>query len=127
MIGRHDITFPSAMAPEVMEGAMRLLSASWSEAMIENAETGEMLEFVSVLVTELPAELLIYKNATARDSWKVNGAIPENENTMVHVLRGDRSVTIVVDDPDAREMSRIIQAIRDHAYQDIFWIRADAA
>jgi hypothetical protein len=127
MIGRHDITFPSEMPPEAMEGAMRLLRASWSEAMVENAETGELLGLDSVLVTESPVELLIYKNATARDSWKTNGAIPENENLMVHALRGDRSITIVVDDPDAQEMSRIIHAIRDHVYQDIFWIRADAA
>jgi len=127
MIGRHDITFLTEMPTEVMEGTVRLLRASWSEAVVENAETGELLGFDSVRLTELPEELLIYKNSTAQDSWKVNGAIPENENLMIHALRGDQSITIVVDDPVADEMSYIIQAIRDHVYQDIFWIRADAA
>lgn len=127
MIGRHDITFPSETASEVMEGAMRLLRASWSEAIVENAETGEPLGLNAAFVAEVPSELLVYKNANARDSWKANGSIPENDNLMVHVLRGDRSITIVVDDPDTHEMSLIIHSIRNHVYQDIFWIRADAA
>lgn len=127
MIGRHDLTFPSETASEVMEGVMRLLRACWSEAIVENAETGELLESHSEFIAEVPAELLIYKNAAARDSWTANGAIPDNENLMVHVLRGDRSITVVVDDPHAPEMSLIIDSIRDHIYQDIFWIRAHAA
>ena len=127
MIGRHDITFRSETASQAMEGAIRLVRASWREAIVENAETGELLSRDSVGVEELPAELLIYKNASARGSWRANGAIPENANLMVHILRGNESMTIVVDDPNTAEMAIMVAAIRDHVYQDIFWIRADAA
>jgi hypothetical protein len=46
---------------------------------------------------------------------------------MIHVIRGADSMTIVVDDPSAAELAPLLDAIRDHVYQDIFWMRADAA
>ena len=127
MIGRHDITFRSESAYQVMEGANRLLRVSWDEAIVEDAETGELLHPYSEVVVGLPVELLIYKNASAQASWKAYGAIAENKNLMVHVLRGDESITIVIDDPHAVEMSLMVAAIRNYVYQDIFWMRADAA
>jgi hypothetical protein len=127
MIGRHDILFVSEAASEIMEGAIRLVCASWRDVIIEDAESGDLVSLQSLGVAELPAELLIYKNSDARVSWSTNGAIPENANTMIHVLRGDGSMTVVVDDPNAAEMSKLLGAIRDHVFQDIFWIKADAA
>ena len=94
---------------------------------VSHAVAGELLRIDSENVVGLPVELLIYKNADAQASWKANGAIPENENLMVHVLRGDKSITLVVDDPHAAEMSLMVAAIRSYVYQDIFWMRADAA
>ena len=110
-----------------MEGAIRVVLASWQEAVVENAETGELLGRGFVGVRELPNEVLIYKNADAQRSWSADGATPKNANLMIHVMRGVDSMTIVVDEPSEAEMSALVSAIRDHVYQDIFWMRADAA
>ena len=36
-------------------------------------------------------------------------------------------MTVVVDEPDTAEMGAMVAAIRDHVYQDILWMRANAA
>ncbi len=124
MIGGHDISFRTETPAQVAEGAIRLVRAAWQEAVVENAETGELLGLDSLAVSELPHEVLIYKNAAARDAWAAHGAIPENANLMIHIVCGADSMTMVVDEPSEAEMSAIIRAIRDHIYQDIFWMRA---
>ena len=114
MIGGHDISFRTATPAPITEGAIRLVLAFWHEAVVENAETGELLSLGSVGVRKLPHEVLIYKNADARESWAANGAIPENANLMVHIIRGADSMTIMVDEPSAAEMAAILDAINDH-------------
>lgn len=127
MIGGHDISFPTGSSPEVMDGAIRIVNVFWPGAVLENAETTELLDGGFLGVRELPREVLIYKNADARASWAVNGAVPENSNQMVHMICGADSITIVVDDPNSAEMPALLDAISGHVYQDIFWMRADAA
>ena len=127
MIGGHDISFPTDSSAQITEGAIRIVLVFWPDAVVENAETGELLSRGLVGIRKLPCEVLVYKNADARDSWAVNGAIPENANSMIHVICGVDSITIVVDDPSAAEMPAVLSAIRDHVVQDIFWMRADAA
>jgi hypothetical protein len=128
MIGGHDVTFRTETPAQVTDGAVRIVRASWQEAVVENAETGELLQRDSLVgVGELPTEIFVYKSTAARASWTAKGAAPENANLMVHIIRGENSMTIVVDDPSATEMEVLIAAISDHVYQDIFWMRATAA
>ncbi len=127
MIGGHDISFHTETSAQATEGTIRILRASWRNSVVENAETGEFLGPVFFGFEELPSEVLIYKNAAAHDSWAAHGATPENANLMVHIIRGENSMTLVVDDPNAAEMRALIAAIYDHVHQDIFWMRADAA
>jgi hypothetical protein len=127
MIGRHDVSFRSETPGQTVEGVVRIVRAAWSEAIVENAETGEILPGDRVGVARLPVELLIYQGEVARDSWAKHGAIAENSNSMIHVLCGEASITVVVDDPLAHDMAPLLNAMREHVYQDIFWIRAHAA
>jgi hypothetical protein len=126
MIGGHDISFPTETSSQTTEGAIRLARTFWQEAVVEDAESGEILTRDMASLRELPHEVLIYKSADARESWAVNGAIPENANLMIHVIRGVDSMTVVVDEPGTPEMAALLAAIRDHVYQDIFWMRAYA-
>ena len=91
MIGGHDISFLTETSAEALEGAVRVIRASWQDSVVENAETGELLVLGPGAISELPAELLIYKNAAARDSWAASGATPENANLMVHIIRGEET------------------------------------
>jgi hypothetical protein len=120
MIGGHDISFRTESPAQVTDGAIRIVRAFWPDAILEDAETAELLDPNFVGVRELPGEVLIYKNEVARDSWAVNGAVPDNANLMIHIVRGVDSITIVVDDPSAAEMPALLRAICDHVYQDIF-------
>lgn len=127
MIGGHDISFPTHAAAQVAEGVLRTVCAVWRQGVVENAETSEIVSLTSIATQTLPCELLIYKNIAAKQAWAANGATSENTNSMVHLIRGQDSITVVVDDPHAVEMSALIKAIRDHVSQDILWMRADAA
>jgi hypothetical protein len=127
MIGGHDICFRTDSSAQVTEGVIRIVRVSWQEAIVENAETGEILHRHALGVRELPTELFIYKDAIARNSWMAEGAIPENANLMVHIICGDDSMTVVVDEPNTAEMATLLAAVRDHVCQDIFWMRANAA
>jgi len=127
MIGGHDISFNTGSCPGIMDGAIRIVSAFWPHAILENAETAELLDSNFLGVRELPREVLIYECADARGLWATMGAAPENANQMVHMIGGVDSITIVVDNADSAEMSAMINAIRGYVYQDIFWMRAEAA
>ena len=127
MIGGHDISLLSDTPAQATEGTVRLALALWRDAVVEDAETGELLGSVIGTDRELPSEILIYRNAFARDCWVAHGAVPENASSMIHVVRDEDSVTVIVDDPDTQEMAALLEAVRDHVYQDIFWMRAGAA
>lgn len=126
MIGGHDISFPTQAPAAFVDGAIRHALIVWKEALLEDADTGELLDgdFVGVPV---PREIFIYKNSAARDSWAKNGAVSENANSMIHMIRGAQSVTLVVDDPRETDMRVFLDAMRDYFKQDLFWMRAVAA
>jgi hypothetical protein len=127
MIGGHDILFRTETSSQTTEGVVWLALVFWQEAVVEDAETGEILTRDMASLKELPPEVLIYKSPQARESWAVNGAILENKNLMIHVIRGVDSMTVVVDEPGTPEMAALLDAIRKFVYQDIFWMPAYAA
>ena len=43
-------------------------------------------------------EFFVYENQAMFESWEQNGLNSQNENSMTHVILGDSSITIVVDD-----------------------------
>ncbi|MEZ4300084.1 MAG: hypothetical protein R3B70_34370 [Polyangiaceae bacterium] len=53
----------------------------------------------------LRSRLAITRKGPIRDSlsaqsWEEHGAIPENEDSMIHIILSDEETTIVVDNPD---------------------------
>jgi hypothetical protein len=127
MIGGHDVAFPASSPAQAMEGVVRLVCAAWPGAVVENAETGELLSGQLLGVRESPSEVLVYRNDAARNSWAADGATADNVNSMVHIIRGEQSITLVIDDPAKAEMSAMLLGVGEHLRQDIFWMRADAA
>ncbi len=128
MIGGHDLTFRVIVpAPAIVEGVVRLLLKRWTAATLEDALTGERVEFVPGRETPLPGEIFIYRDAEACRSWQQLGAVPETANNMVHLLQGDQTVTLVVDDPQSGEMKSLLDEVSQYLTQDIFWIPAAAA
>jgi len=118
MISGYDIILKSSAASEfVFEQAVLIARHAWSNAVVENGDTGELLN-PSVIgdwgdVFFGVREIMIYRDQASRDSWDVDGATPSNLNTMVHVIKAkwDR-VTVVVDDPNHPDIKKIVVGIR---------------
>lgn len=126
MIGGQDIVMRIG-APSQLEGAVRLITSRWDQAVIEDAETGAAVDWRSLSVRPLPPELLIYRNTQARESWATEGSAPGNCNSMIHVLRQANEVTFVVDDRHASEMVSLLTSLQRFLGQDLFWMRSRAA
>jgi len=90
----------------------------WPDAIAENAETGKLQigQEIKLRIFDktMPLEVLVYKNANSRESWIINGAIPENANLMIGIICGADSITVVIDDPDAAEMFDLLNKIHNH-------------
>lgn len=67
-----------------------------------------------------PVELLIYRDAASLASWQADGATDDNQDSMVHVIVSDRSITLVVDRHDsslADAVRGILDALRRNRLQ----------
>jgi hypothetical protein len=87
----------------------------WPNGLVQAGDSTEALPFPSIrFPIKGPVELIIYRDAAAFESWRLDGATPENQNTMMHLLVGPDSLTIVVDREDsplaslAREMIELL-------------------
>jgi len=118
MIGGHDISFHIESSTQIMEGAIQIILTFWPDAIAENAETGKLQigQEIKLRIFDktMPLEVLVYKNANSRESWIINGAIPENANLMIGIICGADSITVVIDDPDAAEMFDLLNKIHNH-------------
>src|SRR5258708_36281569 len=113
MISGYDIILKTTAASEfVFEQAVLIAKQVWPNAVVENGDTGSLLNPVgkdwSNDFSGL-SEVMIYKDKRSRDSWDEDGAIPTNKNTMVHVIKAksDRE-TVVVDDRNHPDMKTIV-------------------
>lgn len=70
-------------------------------------------------------EVFVYRDLDAADSWDAQGAVPETVNSMIHLIAEDGLTTVVVDDPEAREMKEILAAIKSSLRDDIHNVVAE--
>lgn len=86
-------------APDSGYMAMKLVNryfqVRWPEHVVE---VGEEVEDEGGLQMR---EKFYYKNKAAFESWNEHGAVPENKNTMLHVIWTPEAITIVCDDLEA--------------------------
>ena len=99
MISGRDIVIPCSTEPGFTFGRIfHLARHAWKKAVVEDADTGELLNpenedaFVGVNA------VMIYKDESSRESWNENGSVDQNRNTMIHVIAGWDKITFVVDD-----------------------------
>ncbi|XXY18783.1 hypothetical protein WME88_03915 [Sorangium sp. So ce216] len=81
---------------------VRGIRTEWPNAVIQHAENEN-----GILIRELrfpvvgPAEMIIYRDSASYQSWMSKGAATDNQDTMIHLIVADDSVTLVVDRPDS--------------------------
>jgi hypothetical protein len=98
----------------------------WCESLIEDGETGEVLPRYGQMGFAGLDELLISKTAAASRLWDESGACDATKGTLIHLLIGRTTLTVIVDDEPTDEMRRIVREIRRALIQDLFASRAVA-
>jgi hypothetical protein len=84
-IGGADIVVPGRATERQAEDLLTCLRAHWPEAVVEHGEEEQV------------RELFVYENAAAQAAWEKEGGEEWNMATLIHVLYGQDSTTIVVD------------------------------
>jgi len=111
MIGRHDILFETSSPPELALEAIKVIRLTWSTAIIEDALTGDSLEQAMLGLAKTPEHIFIYRDTDVKKSWEVNGAVPENRNSMVHFVWDEKTLAVIVDDPNEKIMQDFLSSI----------------
>lgn len=124
MIGGVDIHLPTNAGDTSMEAAVRAVRQFWSSAVFENGITGQRYDHFRDIPFGEIEELFVYRDEKSADEWDTEGAVPRLYNTMIHIVRDDDMVTIVVDEKDA-EMQVLIGAIQSALDDEILCIPAE--
>jgi hypothetical protein len=125
MIGGTDVTLTTRAGDLALEAAVRVIRTVWRSARYEDADGGRQYDRFSEIPFGELDELFVYRDHQAREAWELRGAVPENRNTMVHLLTDPGQITIVVDERDA-EMNALIDAIRSCLCDNLFSVKAAA-
>jgi hypothetical protein len=83
----------------------------WPSARFEDAETGTKYSSQSKIPIAQVHQLLAYPDAEAERLWD-NDSPNSPANSMMQVIVGEQSITVVVDDPQLGEMPAILEGIR---------------
>ena len=124
MIGGQDILIPCSEPKVALDLATRAVMRRWRRCFIEDGDTGQALQNYAEMEFGGLREILISKTAEASDLWDQIGACPATKGTLVHLLAGRGTLTVVVDDEPTDEMKRIVREIRQALIQDLFASRA---
>jgi hypothetical protein len=118
MIGGIDIRVKSVAGKESLEIAARAIAQLWPDAVFAHGETGERYDYVWLVPFSEMDEVFVYRDSASADIWFEKGAVPEANNTMIHVLYDPGLVTIVIDERN-HEMDAALNAIKSGLADDI--------
>lgn len=95
-----------------MARAVKAIELIWPDLVIKRAGAKQTWQTWRAVPFAQQHELLVYKSSEHAGKWKALGADPSLTDTMVHLLRGDRELTIVIDNPDSAEMRRFLLSMQ---------------
>lgn len=125
MIGGQDIVIPCAEPKVALDLATRTIIRHWPQAFLEDGESGDVLPAYRALQFSELREVLVSKTAKASKLWDEVGACEATRGTLIHLLAGRTTLTVVIDDVPTAEMTNIVRNIRRALIQDLFVSRAD--
>ncbi|MGK3967046.1 hypothetical protein WMF38_23095 [Sorangium sp. So ce118] len=102
MIGGADIVLYGQTKAHDTDLLVRGIRTEWPDAIIQHAddENGVPIrEFRFPVIG--PVELIVYRDNASYQSWMSKGAAVDNQDTMIHLIVADDSVTLVVDRSDS--------------------------
>ncbi|HEX4792854.1 MAG TPA: hypothetical protein VH370_03625 [Humisphaera sp.] len=125
MIGGQDILIPCAEPSVALDLATRTVTRYWSEAHLEDGESGDVLSPYRDAHFAGIREILITKTQQASDLWDKLGACEATNGTLIHLLASGKTLTVVIDDEPSEEMINIVREIRGSLIQELFTSTAE--
>ncbi len=83
MIGGQDIIIDRKAQPGDLPALLDAIKKEWPEAMAEGSE-------------DSPNQHFVYRDHAVLESWKKWGKLEENDDGMIHILKGPDTITLVV-------------------------------
>ena len=96
--------------PVTMEFLFRAIRHLWPNAIFENAATGEMFQNIRHVAFNHFREALAYKSSTHRELWSEKGLDESLHDTMIHLIRADNGMTLVVDSEPSCGLQSILNS-----------------
>jgi len=100
MIGGHDMVLDGAGPSDEGVVIVSELRRVWPELVVQDAEAGEAVAPAGPSIErmiERMTEFFVYRSRADFESWMARGATEANADTMVHVILGEASTTLVTD------------------------------
>ncbi len=102
MIGGADIVLHGPTRAHDTDLLVRGIRGEWPSAMIQYADEDDAASIRDFHFPVIgPAELMVYRDLASYQSWQAKGATAENQDSMIHLIVSDNSVTLVVDRPNS--------------------------
>jgi hypothetical protein len=112
-----DVVVPGAVGPGDVDAIVAVLACHWPAAVVHDLDMSEPIlasaakgklsnltshDVVAGIIQDgagvpLPHEAFVYRDRASFDAWEREGATPENAGSMVHILVGLNSMTLVGD------------------------------
>ena len=114
MIGGTDIIIPveGLYARNAIDVALRAIRVKWRAAVYENPDRESEYFSIWKLDVSYGDEVFVYKSREDAQRWEAMGYDDSLKNTMIHVIEGEKTLTMVVDDAEEQEISSILKCIR---------------
>lgn len=112
MIGGSDVVFPAVGNSASLEACARIVARQWPNVRFEDAILGVKYQRLADIPFGHVKELLAYRDAAAESAWD-NDRLDTPENVLLNLIVRPDDITVVVDNPKAREMHSLLQAIHD--------------
>lgn len=111
MIGGTDIVIPAIGDSADLDSCVQIIRCRWRQARFENAITGEKYRNYPAIPFGQVTELLVYRDVQSEAAWDAD-SIHSPPNSMIYLIRNPQCITAVLDDPDATDVSSIIDSMR---------------
>ena len=123
MIGGIDVHIPTRAGELTLDVAVRVIRQQWSQAVFEDALTGKRFGSFAEIPFRIVEELFVYRDNQAADAWDAEGAVPSVQNSMIHLIPNDDTLTIVMDEA-GEVMDGFVKAIESGLHDEILFVPA---
>lgn len=121
IIGGHDIILPLGWEPADRDRILRFFRHVWPDGVFEDALGGYAGTFSEALrFAPASREFFLYPSQEAWASWESDGATAENEDTMLHVVGADDSITLVIGQTAGRLRGIVAELVKVMARNRFF-------